>query len=110
MCFLYHAVAGDLAPGVSPGSFTSEQLDVCKSAVSDAHFVGFVESIERDGPALLQMVGAGDKHVNLKNVSNKAFSPSDDPAIRRAVEEHNSMDCDLYRFAVQQRGRQNHAA
>jgi hypothetical protein len=110
MCFLYHAVAGDLAPGVSPGSFTSEHLDVCKAAVSDAHFVGFVESIERDGPALLQMVGADDKHVNLKNVSNKAFCLGDDPAVRRAVEERNALDCDLYRFALQQRGRRSHAA
>jgi hypothetical protein len=108
--FLYHAVAGDLAPGISPGSFTSEHMEVCKSAVSDAHFVGFVETIERDGPALLQMVGVGDQHVKPENVSKKTFRLSDDPTVRRAVEERNSLDCDLYRFALQQRGRRTRAA
>ncbi|MBA3480172.1 MAG: sulfotransferase family 2 domain-containing protein [Pirellulales bacterium] len=110
ICFLYHAVAGDLAPGTSSGSFTSEHLEVCKSAVNDAHFVGFVETIERDGPALLQMVGAGDAHVNPENVSKKTFRLSDDPTVRRVMEERNSLDCDLYRFALQQRGRRTHAA
>jgi hypothetical protein len=109
-CFLYHAVAGELAPGISPGSFTSEHMEVCKSAVSDAHFVGFVESIERDGPALLKMVGVGDKQVKPENVSKKSFRLSDDPAVRQVVEERNSLDSDLYRFALQQRGRRTHAA
>jgi len=109
-CFLYHAVAGDLAPGISPGSFTSEHMEVCKAAVSDAHFVGFVESIEQDGPALLQMVGVGDKQVKPENVSKKSFRLSDDPAVRQVVEERNALDCDLYRFALQQRGRRTRAA
>ncbi len=110
MSFLYHAVAGEFAPGVSPESFTSEQLDVCKSAVSDAHFVGFVDSIERDGPTLLQMVGMGDAHVKPENVSRKTFRLSDDPTVRRLVEERNSLDCDLYHFALRERGQRTRAA
>jgi hypothetical protein len=56
------------------------------------------------------MVGVGDKQVKPENVSKKTFRLSDDPAVRHVVEERNSLDCDLYRFAWQQRGRLSHAA
>jgi hypothetical protein len=56
------------------------------------------------------MVGVNDKQVKPENVSKKSFRLSDDPAVRQVVEERNSLDCDLYRFALQQRGRRTRAA
>ncbi len=104
MTFLYHAVAGELAPANRDYPFGSLHLQVCKQAVDDAFFVGLTESIDRDGPAFLQHLGIRIAGIDRKNTSAPLFRLADDPEVRRVVEEHNALDCELYRYAIARRG------
>jgi hypothetical protein len=109
MNFLYHAVAGERPPGDSGEAFSTQHLSVCKAAIDTAHFVGFFESLNEDGPAFLRMVGVDDKLRRI-NVSRKSFALRDDPSVRRLIEEQNAFDCELYHYAVKQRGQRAFAA
>jgi hypothetical protein len=104
MTFLYHAVAGDLAPANRDYPFDRLHLEVCKQAVDDAFFVGFTESIDRDGPAFLEHLGIRSAAIDRKNTSAPLFRLADHPEVRRVVEEHNALDCELYRYAIARRG------
>jgi hypothetical protein len=109
MSFLYHAVAGDKPPGDSTEVFSTRHLNVCKSVIDQAHFVGLFESIEQDGPAFLRIVGLEDTMPRV-NVSRKLFDVRQDPRVRDLIEDQNALDCELYRYAVRQRARRALAA
>jgi hypothetical protein len=42
MNFVYHAVAGEKTPGDATQAFSTQHLNVCKSAIDQAHFVGLL--------------------------------------------------------------------
>jgi hypothetical protein len=107
MTFVYHAVAGDLAPANRDFPFDDRHLQVCKQAVDDAFFVGFTESFDRDGPAFMEHLGLGSATLGRNNESTKLFRLADDPETRRVVEAYNALDCELYRYAIARRSGQN---
>ena len=109
MNFVYHAVAGDKTPGDPTEVFSTRHLNVCKAALDQAHFVGFFESVEEDGPAFLRMLGIEDTLPRV-NVSRKLFDVRHDPTVRDLIEDQNALDCELYRYAVRERARRAFAA